>query len=239
MAELWFRVKEFFRFSKREKRDLLIAILVLTFAFAFNDGRETFELGPWLANMIKSFIFVSIAMLGHVSIQKVFALQQGFTSEFRAWSTGLIVTVIFTLLTLGSFYVLLPGGLVMYHMTILRIGKWRYGENVVARGMIAISGAVANLLLASFGLMMSMQIGVLPDFFLGFAMINLWIMFYTILPIPYMDGIHLFFMSRLTYVFIVSTLLAYVVLSAFGVFSWILSLVIGVIAWFLFYVYVE
>lgn len=239
MGELWFRCKEFFRFSRRESRDIFIAILVLTFAFAFDDGRETFQLGPWLANLIKTLLFVSIAMLGHVSMQKVFALQQGFLAEFRGWTNGLVATVIVTLLTLGDFYFLLPGGLVLYHMTILRIGKWRYGENVAARGMIAISGPVANLIIASFGIMMASQLGVFPEFFQSLAMVNLWIMFYTLLPIPYLDGIHLFFWSRLTYVFVASTLLAYVILSSVEVYSWFLSLVTGLIVWFLYYVYGE
>ena len=87
--------------------------------------------------------------------------------------------------------------------------------------------------------MMSAQLGVFPEFFQSLAMINLWIMFYTLLPIPYLDGIHLFFWSRLTYVFIASTLVAYVILSAAEIYSWFLSLVIGVIVWFLYYIYGE
>ncbi|MGM5481975.1 MAG: hypothetical protein ACQESF_00790 [Nanobdellota archaeon] len=239
MGELYFRVKEFFRFSKREKRDILLAVLVVTFAFALNDGREKFNAVLWFGNLLQSLFFVTLALLAHVSVQKIFALQQGFTSEFRAWSTGLLVTIAVSLISLGKFYILLPGGMVLYHMTILRIGKFRYGENVVARGMIAVSGAIANLVLATIGLMFSHQLNILPGFFLDFAMVNLWIMFFTILPIPYMDGIHLFFMSRLTYVFIVSTLLAYVILSALGIFSWLFSLVIGIVVWFLYYSYIE
>ncbi|MFW6450521.1 MAG: hypothetical protein ACOCZ6_05700 [Nanoarchaeota archaeon] len=239
MGELWFRVKEFFGFSRREKQDLLLAVIVLGFAFGFNDGRDSFVLGAWLGHLVTSLAFVAIAMIVHVSVQKIFALQQGFTSEFRGWPTGLIVTIIIVLLSKGNLYVLLPGGMVLYHMTILRIGKFRHGENVVARGMIAASGPAANLVLGTIGVMFASQLGIMPEFFGYFRNVNFWIMLYSLLPIPRMDGIHLFFMSRLTYVFIFSTGLAYFLLLLVNVESWILSLLIGVICWFLFMIYVE
>lgn len=239
MGELLFRVRDFFSYTPKEKRDVMLAIAVVTLAFAYNDGSEFFELSKWTANLFLTLIMVSLTIFVHTAAQKVFALQNGFLAEFRAWPIGLLVTFALTILSAGHLIVLLPGGLMLFHSTTFRLGKWRYGENVTARGMIAASGAVANLVLATFSLAMSAQLGFMPAFFGALATINFWYMIYSLLPIPRLDGIHLFFFSRLTYVFIVSTLLAYVLLTTVGVYSWIFSFIIGVICWFMFYIYVE
>ncbi|MFW6383414.1 MAG: hypothetical protein ACOCZQ_02100, partial [Nanoarchaeota archaeon] len=115
----------------------------------------------------------------------------------------------------------------------------RYGENASTRGMIAASGSFANLVLATIGMMFSAQLGIFPDFFEQFAFINFWLMIFSLLPFPKMDGIHVFFMSRLVYVFIFSTLFAYILLTFVDVYSWLLSFIIGVVCWLLFYIYFE
>ncbi len=239
MGELWFRVKDFFSYSRREQRDLFLAIIVTTFILAFNDKQETFSFAYWSFNFIKTMLFVAIAFLSHTAAQKVFALQQGFLAEFRSWPTGLGFGIIVALLTGGKLYVILPGGLALTHVTILRIGKWRYGENVAARSLIAASGSLANLIVATFALAMSRQLGVLPDSFEWLAFINFILIIYIMLPFPKLDGIHIFFHSRLTYVFIYSTLLAYILLTLVGILSWILAFIIGVVCWLLFYIAVE
>jgi len=122
---------------------------------------------------------------------------------------------------------------------LLRIGKFRYGENASTRGMIAASGSFANLVLATIGMMFSAQLGILPGFFEELAIINFWLMIFSLLPLPKMDGVHVFFMSRLVYVFIFSTLLAYVLLTFIDVYSWLLSFIIGVVCWFLYYINFE
>jgi Zn-dependent protease len=69
-------------------------------------------------------------------------------------------------------------------------------------------------------------------FNLAFAVWNL-------LPIPPLDGSKLFFHSRLTFAFIFGSVLGYTVLAGFGVYSWILGLIIGGIIWLLYYVSFE
>lgn len=239
MKEWWFRIRDFYRFHNREKRDLLLTTLIVTFIFAYNDQSESFALASWLIHFVITGGFVALALLVHTSAQKIFGIQQGFTTEFRAWPIGLVISLILTFITSGEFYVLLIGGMVIRHVTILRLGKWRYGENESARGLIASTGPVANLILATFALAISKQIGFMPETFAWLATINLWIMVYSLLPLPRMDGIHLFVQSRLVYIFIGSTLLSYTIFAAFGIFSWILAFIIGIICWLLFFIYVE
>jgi Zn-dependent protease len=239
MGELWFRIRDFFRYTKQERRDLILSILIITFVFAYNDKKTEFNLIYWTGHFLLTLIIVSLAFLVHTGIQKVFALQQGFIAEYRSWSIGLAISAIFTLITGGRWYVLLPGAIYLIHVPILRLGKWRYGTNIVTQGMIAASGAVGNLIFATFALAIGAQLGFMPELFLWIATINFWILIFSLIPLPRMDGIHLFFMSRLAYVFIVSTLLAYIIFAQLNKYSWITSFIIGVICWLLFYLYYE
>lgn len=239
MGELLFRVRRFYGWEVREKRDILITILVLSFIFGYNDGQQDFELAHWLLNYIKTLFIVAVTVLVFDAGMKLAALQQGFRAEYRMWPQGLAMGVIIALLTKGRFFLLLPGGLVLHHMMILRLGKFRYGLNTVAQGVIAAAGPVANLILATAALALSAQLNILPGFFSQVAAINLWFLIYQLLPIPKLNGIHIFFMSRLAYVFIFATLLGYVLLVQVDVYSWILAFMIGVVSWFSWYWFFE
>jgi len=239
MGELAFRVKRFYRWEKREARDILVTILAVSFIFGFNDGRDSFNLIFWLANLAKTLIIVAISVLVYDGAMKVFALQQGYRAEYRMWPLGLSIGIIITLLTGGAFPFVLHGGLFLHHHMILRMGKFRYGLNIVAQGMIAASGAIAHLILMTIALMFSRQLGILPGFFDSMAFINGIMMIYNLLPIPKTNGIHLFFFSRLTYVFVSATLVAYALLTIINLYSWLLALLIGGICWFIWYWFVE
>jgi len=233
------RIRQFVGYSNTEKRDLLITILAVSFIFAYNDGRESFNIILWLGNYLIVMLFVTIAFIGHTLLQQVFALHQGFRAEYRAWPAGLIMGVIMTVLTNGKWFIILAGGLWMHHLAIHRIGKFRYGLNIMAQANVAAAGPIANLVLATFAIMMGKQFHILPAFFDQMAMINFWIMIFSLLPIPRLDGIHIFFASRLFYVFIFTTLLAYVLLTLIGVYSWIIAILIGGVCWLLYWIYIE
>lgn len=234
-----FRVKQFFRFQKEEVKHLLISIIVVTFIFAFNDKRDSFNMAFWLTNFLIVGFIVALTFIVHVSAQKVFALQVGYIAEYRMWTTGLILGAVVALLSGGSWFVLLPGGIFIQHMAIQRLGKFRYGLNIKSMGNIAASGSVANLVLATFAVAMSKQLHIMPPFFDLMAKINFFFLIFMLLPLPKLPGLYLFFASRLTYVFVFTSLGAYVLLVSFNVFSWILSIIIGVICWLLFYMYAE
>jgi len=239
MGELAFRIKRFYRWEQREARDILVTILCVAFIFGFNDGRDTFSLAFWILNMVKTILIVAVSVLVFDGAMKIAALQQGYRAEYRMWPTGLAIGVIVTLLTKGKFPIVLHGGLFLHHMMIMRIGKFRYGLNIIAQGTIAAAGAVAHLILMTIGLAMSKQFGILPGFFDPFATVNGIMMIYQLLPIPRTNGIHIFFMSRLSYVFIAATLGAYALLTLAGVYSWILALIIGIVCWFSWYWFAE
>jgi hypothetical protein len=233
------RVRQFYRFQKEEVKHLVISILAITFIFAYNDGSESFSMAFWLSNFLIVGVIVAVTFFVHISAQKIFALQQGYMAEYRMWTTGLMLGITIALLSGGLWFLLLPGGIFMQHMAIQRLGKFRYGLNVKSMANIAASGSIANLVLATFAVAMSKQLHILPQFFDKVANINFWFLIFMLLPLPNLPGLYVFFASRLTYVFFFTTLLAYVIMVKFNVYSWILALIIGGICWLLFYMFFE
>ena len=167
------------------------------------------------------------------------ALSQGFIAEYKMWTTGIGLSLVFTLLTKGEYPLLLVGGLFLHHHKILRLGKFRHGINLMAYGSIAAAGPLANLLVMTVALALSKQLHILPTFFDTVARINGYMIIYQLLPIPKTNGIHIFFMSRLAYVFIAVTLASYVILSLVGVYSWLIAFIIGTSCWFAWYWFME
>ena len=214
-------------------------LLALSFIFGYNDNAKTFVLGHWLLHFLVVFFMVAVVFFTYDLSQKIMALKIGYRAEFRAWPTGLIIGLVFTLLSSGKWYVVLPGGIMLYHMATLRIGKFRYGLNIGTQGWLSFTGPLALLVLGTFFVAMSKQLHIMPSFFNEFAKITFVFMIYQLLPIPKLNGLNIFFWSRMTYIFIFSTLLAYVVLQALGVYSWIISFFIGVICWLLYYILLE
>jgi hypothetical protein len=239
MSELLLRLKQFYSWEERELRDILLSILAITFIFAFNDKAESFELMHWLMHYALTFAIVFVSFFAYDFAMKAAALHQGFRAEYRMWPMGIAISIIVTLLTKGNFYLILAGGLFVHHMMILRLGKFRYGLNVMAQGTIAAAGPVANLFLMTLSLAMARQLMIMPELFNYAAMINGYMMIYQLLPIPRLNGIHIFFMSRLAYIFIATTLVAYALLTQLKIYSWILSLLIGACCWFLWYWFFE
>jgi len=238
-GELKARIKRFYRWEKREARDILISILAITFVFAYSDNSESFVLASWIINFIVTLLVVTISFLVYDAGCKVAALQQGFRAEYQMWPQGIALSVIITLPTGGKWVVLLTGGIFLHFMTIMRVGKWRVGLNTIAQGTIAAAGPVANFILMTVCLVIGAQLKIMPEFFMYAATINGFMMAYQLLPIPKTNGIHIFFMSRLAYAFIFGTLGSYLILVLMGIYSWILSLLIGIVVWFSWYWFIE
>jgi len=236
--ELGYRAKEHLRFSRREQRDLLISILAITFIVAFDDKSESFDLVYWLLNFVKMFLIVFVSILLHELGHKIVALKIGLKEEYRMWPTGLAIGVIFALISGGKWWILLPGGVFLEHMAILRIGHFRYGLNKFSYGMVASAGPITNLLFATFFKTLAL-LGIMPEFFTFVAFFNLYYAVFKMLPIPNIDGIHMFFATRLVYIFIFGTLVGYILLYWLGFYSRIFVVIIGLVCYFAFYIVVE
>lgn len=231
MLDLSVKIKKFFAYSKEEIKSLTIIILLLGFVIGFNDGGNTNSVGAYYAfNMISSILIIALAVLVHVSIQRIVALQAGFKLVFNIWWYGIAISLILAFLSNGKLWILLPGGFVALMLEKHRLGKFRYGINYWPLGLIGFSGPLANMMLALFFRLISNISFLTGNVLIEKAIIvNITYALWTNLCIPPLDGFYLMYSSRLSYVFSYGLLIGAAILIMFK-----LSVLFTIIGTFLF-----
>ena len=236
-------VKQYFRFSKQEIKNLAIVILVFAFIFSFNDwGEETFDFFIGMRNFVIALIVVGISVFIHDAGQKLAALKVGLRAETKIWWYGIIAALVLCFISRGNLMFFAATGMWVHHMAIHRLGSFRYGPNVQAMGVIALMGPVANILAATLVKFLQVNLHIIPMgspfvdkfFFFSwlFAVLNL-------LPIPPLDGSRLLFYSRLTYAWIFGAIAGYLLFYALGIYSFVIAFFCGWAVWLLFYIFFE
>jgi len=235
-------VKKYFPFSENETKGFFIAVIAMTFVVAFNDNSDSFVLSHWVGNFLIWLVIVFVSFFIHTAGYRLAALKVGYRHEFQLWWYGLLFGLIIMLLSRGSIWVLIPAGVWIHHMAIHRLGKFRYGPNVFSFAMVSLMGPLSSILFA--GVIKTFQVWfgltlISADFVQKIFIFNMAFAAYSLAPIPPLAGSRIFFSSRLTYVLIAASVIGYAVLIWFNVYSYLFALVIGVIAWFLFYLLFE
>ncbi len=159
-----------FSFDKREILDLSISVLILTLIFSF----EGLHFNPNL--LITSFLAVGTAYLIHELSHKFVAIKLGYAARFRLYlpSTILSLIIVFTGVKLAA--------LGWVEVQAYKFKNWLYRRlkfSVEDEGKIAIAGPLSNIILGYIFLLLGL------DFF---RMVNAWIAFFNLLPIPPLDG---------------------------------------------------
>lgn len=238
LTEMKYRIRDFFRFSRTEIRDLVISVLVVTFAFAYNDKSEAFQLVPWLFNFLKILFMVALCFFIHVAAQKIASLRVGYTAEYKIWTAGIYLAIIVSFLSQGKLYIILVGGPVFTHMVIQRLGHFRYGVNILTSGTVAAAGPMMNLIMATFWETLALN-GIFPDFFHQMTFINLYWAVFSMIPFPNSSGLWMLMATRLLYAFFFGVLVGYIVLYAIGFYSLIWALILGGVTWVLAWFFIE
>jgi hypothetical protein len=236
MRSYWYSLKKHFPFTKQEKSALLISLVVLTIITAFNDGSDSFQIDHWLLNLFFVFIMVLLSFgVRHLGY-RLLGIKMGFRVEYQIWAYGLLAAIVVCLITNGRVLLLIPGGIMVYHIEVLRLGAFRYGPSTYHFALIALFGSLSNII---FGTLLK-QINIW--FFANanadldrYFVYNLWFAACNLLPLPPLDGSRMLFYSRLLYVFVFGSFVGYWLLAWLGYYSYVISLVIGVIAWLAFY----
>ncbi|MDP3990106.1 MAG: hypothetical protein Q8Q01_02780 [archaeon] len=229
--ELRVRIIDFFRISKKEIQAFLIASAVASLVFSFCDWGPAgqcsgdFSFGLGLVHLLIVFLIAFVSLLFRVSCQKVYALNQGYTAKFRPWWNGLALSGVIGIISMGKGAILLPGRI---HTEIL--GKQRLGEaspsfSYTDNAQIALWGIISHFLLALF---FAIGIFAWPGtyfFTKGFAL-NMIIGFFSLLPLPQLEGLQLFFGSRPIYYI---AIISYILLGALLLIPSKISLVIVIV----------
>jgi len=243
------RIREYFQFSNREKREVLISILIFGFILSFRFwGDKHFELSEGLANWLFASISVFVVMILNISTQKIFALNRGFQMYYHWWFQGIVMGLFLTFIFYGVIPFVYPGVAYFKHKKGLRLGKWRHGSNIKDMAIASVSGVVMNVLIALIFSFIYMATN--NKYVLFFIMINFAYAFFCMLPLPRIEGVkfgegatagfYIFFFARWLYVLVFVALLAYSILiymsiTYFGSLILLtLSLVIGLIAMYFF-----
>tara|TARA_Y100000310_G_scaffold342247_1_gene444628 strand:- start:37198 stop:37953 length:756 start_codon:yes stop_codon:yes gene_type:complete len=242
LTDLRDKIKRYFKFTPLEIRSFVIAVVVTAFIISFGEWGygSDFSVRVGLFNWFNAILIVTLSFLVHISIQRIWSLGTGYKLEWRMWSFGLLFGLIMAFLTNGLFWVILPGGLIVHHMAGHRLGWFRYGINYWAVGLIAITGVFATVfLIVLFKVLSAFVVNSLIEKVIAF---NIAYALYSLLPLPPLDGSRSFYGSRMLYSFSVFFVVAAVILlsSNIGVMAALLSsLFIGVLLWFLYYVFFE
>lgn len=161
--------------SRTEMQHLTIAWLVLGLCFSI---RYLFRPELFPKFFLLALIGVGTAFIGHELAHKLVAQKFGYQAEFRLWWLGLLIAAISAIATMGRILFAAPGA--VYILS--------YYTRPREEGLIAVSGAVANLVLAFFFYLLSLGNGFAAAIGNWGFMINLWLAAFNLLPIPPLDG---------------------------------------------------
>lgn len=165
-------------FSKIEIRDILISLLVLSLVFSYPEifYKPTF--------FLVSLFVVTLAFVCHELMHKLVAKKLGYWAEYRAWSQGLILALLLTIITGGRIIFAAPGAVYFSSYWIFK------QPNIKSIGKIGLAGPLINIIfLYSFILIFSLtQIPILKYI----ALINGWLAIFNLFPIRPLDGSKVF-----------------------------------------------
>ncbi len=212
-------------FTKKETKDLTIAILILGLIFSFNEwGIKTFELLIGIKNLLRAIILSAIILLTQTFTEKMAGKKIGIDIFYSLWKIsppqrikhffnkkiylGIIISILFSIIIKGKAVLPIVGGFSTQESQTKRIGRrfTRIKEFELAE--IAFLGIIANLI---FVILFKLLIYTNLPFFQKGMYIATTLTIINLLPIPPLNGSKIFFGSRafyvLTLVFIVSSVI--------------------------------
>lgn len=166
------------KFSKTEIIHLLIAMGVLTiaFAFAFVDGYPLSNLDQALYNLPLAFIAIATAFVCHEIAHKYMGQKYGYWSEFRMFPMGLLLALFLGVST----------GIVFAAPGAVRI----FGTpNQEQSGKISVAGPLTNIIIS----VIATGIGLFATGYIAYvlffvAWINAFLSFFNLIPFGPLDG---------------------------------------------------
>ncbi len=202
IPELAARAKAHFGFSKEERRDFIIAILLVGIILGFDDGQPTFELIHWIVNLLACLLIAAFVIFINLGAQRLLALAKGYVLTHKMFVFGTLGGTIIGLASIGKLVLFAPFELVFNQHEGLRLGRFRYGLNYYEMAVTAMMGPLANLLAAIIFKFIYLAI---PSFFiLNIVKLNVFMAVATMLPIPKLAGSYVFMGNPFLFILVLS-----------------------------------
>jgi hypothetical protein len=240
-VDLFDKVKRYFRFTAIEFRAVIIAILTMAFIISFNNWGPGNQVD--IAYGIKNFfttVLICLLVFGiYHSSQRIAALYFGYRLEYKLWTLGIGVGILVAMISFGKIWILVPGAIFMHLMPGHRLGQFRYEHNIFS-GMITAWGPIITLFFAI--AVKGISILHSNELIRLFIYVAVAYCFTNMLPIPSLDGSKAVFATRMGYAFLMSFVIGASILLLLPIparHAFWGSIVIAIIAWFLYYVLLE
>ena len=188
---------------------------MLGFVFGFDDGKASFSLIPYLANMLKFAILSLMVLFVYYRIQKYFAKRAGALTKIHLWKAGnfkfpfqkkktqlslwLIVPIIVSLLSLGQIFFAAVLSTEIIVKPAYRVGRKFRRLSEFEYAKINVSAPIVLILIA----LVLNPFPIFKDIVLITSMVSI----FSMLPLPKLPGIEIFFGSRALYVFSIAFIL--------------------------------
>jgi hypothetical protein len=230
------KVRKYFPFSKTELNSFIMLVLVFAFIWSFTEwGTANFEFTTGLKNFVWSALIIAVIVFVHHSAQRLYGIFFGYRIEQKIWWAGLLAGILGVILSNGKVIILAASAMQAHFLPHHRLGEWRYGPGLFQIGLVAFAGPVASVVIAFI-----LQL-IAPSIFSGMFEFSLLFALYCIIPIPPLDGVHVFAASRIygfVFIFALFTMLAFLLLYFIAqlsiIWSLILAIVIGFACWLVF-----
>jgi len=179
--------------STHELTALIIALLVLGVSFSFRYvSFQNFKLLEYSTIFLLTTLVIGTGFIGHELAHKFTAQRYGCWAEFKMWTYGAIMALLFAVVTGGLFVFAAPGAVYIASKS----GIFGEGLNRKTNAIVSIMGPVVNIA-AALVFLVGLQVAQLENLVIsigGFnflqegVVINLWLGAFNMLPIFILDG---------------------------------------------------
>lgn len=191
---------------RRETQDIIIALLVLGFAFSIATFADNHYHEPAVAaveTVLVSFFAVGIAFLGHELSHRRVARSYGGWAEFRIWPIGILVALFTSFL---GFILAAPGAVNIAGV----YGNERIGKTALAGPLFNMGAGFLFLVISFLGIIYAPLGGIL----LEISYLNFYLGAFNMIPIGPLDGAKVYRWDFRTFAIVFAILIFMTVLVA-------------------------
>ena len=220
-----------FELSKNELRDIIISILVLGFVFSYNMW-DTFNKG--ITSFIIAIFAIGIGFIVHEMAHRFVARRYECKAEYVIWPAGILLAILTTIFSGGSFIFAAPGFVMISTAYATRLGFRYVSLSKEEMGKIAFAGPFSSIFLA---MIFKLLVPISKTIFSYAISINLWISIFNLLPVPPLDGSRIFSWNISVWFFAfitaITLFILYTIIEINFITSLIVLIIVGLIAFLL------